>query len=270
MLSMDSMSLYTLTMGLAALLCLIVIWQRQRTGKTISVWLASGIVGILLGSVGSFAGIHLTKHKITEVVELTPSAGGGSGSSPTVMGGGGMGGMGGGGMGMGMGGGGGGMGMGGMGGGMGGGQPAPKRDLTTLVRKVEMLTGDITLNLSFEQANAVLKTLENLDTQEALTDDEAKEHHTAVLAILDDTQKAKLEAIGLPRPARGGGGFGGFGGGGTPPDPNANPFKDENNFKALNGLRAHFGSGKKEAAVEANKPEEKKPEEPKVEDKKSE
>jgi hypothetical protein len=103
--------------------------------------------------------------------------------------------------------GGGGMGMGGMGGmGMG---PRPKRDLTTLVRKIDLLTGDIAVTLSAEQTVAVNDCLKDLEKPAKMSDDEAKAKHDKLLALFNDAQKARFEAIGLPRPAPRAGGAGG-------------------------------------------------------------
>ncbi len=257
MLTPEAISSYVLVMGLLSLFCLVLVWQRQRNQKTVVVWLASGVIGILLGSIGSFAAVHLGKYHIVEQVALpetvTTNSGGNSG------GGGGMPGMGGGmpGMGGGMPGMGGGMpGMGGGMPGMGGGRgPAPKRELTALVRKVELLTSDIALQISEEQAATVIKNLAELESLEELSDDDATAKHEELLAIFDDSQKAKFEAIGLPRPA-GGGGMGM--GGGAAPDPNANPFKEEANVKALTSLRSRLRSNKIAEAPQENKSDEEK------------
>jgi hypothetical protein len=60
-----------------------------------------------------------------------------------------------------------------------------------------------------------------------------------MLALLDDDQKVKQEAIGLPF-GRGGGGRGGPGGGEAPPE-DANPFADEQNAQALTALLDRLG-----------------------------
>ena len=124
----------------------------------------------------------------------------------------------------------------------GGGQPQPKRQLTTLVRKLELLTGDVAITLSPEQTTAIQTALNELIAIEKLTDDEAKDKHEKLLALLDEKQQAKQEAIGLPfRRGGGGGGMGGGMGGGAPPDPDANPFADEANAKALKSLHERLG-----------------------------
>jgi hypothetical protein len=247
--TLDAISSYVLVMGLLSLFCLVLVGQRQRTQKTVVVWLASGAIGILLGSIGSFAAVHLSKYRIAEQVVLPET---GTTNPAAASGGGGMPGMGGGMPGM-------GGGMPGMGGGMpgmgGGRAPASKRDLTSLVRKVELLTGDIALQISEEQAATVIKNLADLESLEALSDDDAKAKHEELLAIFDDSQKAKFEAIDLPR--RAGGGGSGMGGG-APPDPNANPFKEETNVKALTSLRTRLQSNKVAEARQENNPTEEK------------
>ena len=121
-------------------------------------------------------------------------------------------------------------------GGMGG--PNPKRDLTTLVRKIALLTGDIALKLSPEQAQGVSAALADVEKADELSDDDAKAKNDQILALLDDGQKAQLDAIGLPRPQRG---AGGGSPGGPPPAPPANPFQDETNAAALKNLRQKVG-----------------------------
>ena len=123
---------------------------------------------------------------------------------------------------------------------MGGGQgPRPKQQLTTLVRKLELLTGDIALTLTDEQRQTLAKHLDEFAQIKTLTDDEAEKKYNDLLALFDDAQKAKQDAVGLPfrRGGGGGGGGGGFGGGGAPPAPDANPFESEANANALKSLR---------------------------------
>ena len=138
-----------------------------------------------------------------------------------------------------------------MGGGMGG--PAPKRQLSTLVRKLELLTGDIEIELTAEQAARIDQLLAELSSAETMTDDEAKQKHDELLALLTEEQKEKEQAVGLPMGGGGGGGGrggmgmgmmrggpGGGGPGGGQPD-DANPFTSDENKKALEALRARVG-----------------------------
>lgn len=251
MFGMEAVSSYVLTLGLATVFVLIWVTRQQKTKKDATTWLISGIVGVLLGGAGAMAGVYALGYQVKEPplvvaagssgAPASPMMGGGAGAPGAggaaggMMGGGGMGGMGGGMPGGGMGGMGGGM----MGGGMmgGGGQgPRPKQQLTTLIRKLELLTGDIVLTLTAEQQQAVAKQLDEFAELKSLTDDEAEKKYNDLMALFDDAQKSKQEAVGLPFRRGGGGGFGG-GSGGAQPAPDANPFETEANANALKALR---------------------------------
>src|SRR5262249_37742864 len=113
-------------------------------------------------------------------------------------------------------------GMGGMAGGAGGmfGRPNPKRDLTTLVRKLRLLTAKepLTVRLDGEQKKKVLEQLRGLDKEKELSDDDATKRLKELKKILDPEEKT-LTAVGFqwPREGRQGGGPGGGGpGGGFP------------------------------------------------------
>jgi len=251
MLGLDAMSSYILVVALVTLLAAILVWQFQRSQKTALGWLAAALLGVLLGAAGSYAAARLSGYEMMKSLPVVVSTEGGeapqAGGPPGPVGGK-MTGMGGGSPGK-------GGGMPGMGG-MGGGPPAPrpKRDLTTLVRKLELLTGDIGITLSPTQAAAIADCLKDVEKAESMSDDEAKAKHEKLLSLLDDAQKSRVAAIELPRPPRAGGpggagpgspggaGPGGKGPGGAGPagpsqDPSANPFKQEADAKALGGLR---------------------------------
>jgi len=266
----DVITSFLLVVAIATLLVAVVVWQTHRTQRTIIVWLASGVLGVLLGCIGWYAAARTMNYQWVRVVSgpegIAPAA-------PTSTG---MPGMGGG---MGMPSMGGGMGKGGGMGGMGMG-PRPKRDLTTLVRKLELLTGDIALTLTAEQAAAVGDCLKDVEKPATMSDDEAKAKHEKLLALFTEPQKARFEAIGLPRPAGRGGAPGGPGGpGGTPgmggpggmpgmmgagapkQDENQNPFQQEAEAKALKSLRDRLAP-KGPADKAAPKPAEKAPPKP--------
>ncbi len=239
-LGLDTIGLGIVLVILATLLFAVLLLQRQRTQKTIVAWLAAGVIGILLGSGGTLGALRLMgAQQLTpgQAVDAPlgdaaatagmPARGGSAGGMGS-----GMGGMGGG--------------PGGMGGGMGGmGGPNPKRDLTTLVRKIDLLTGEIGIKLSDEQGASLAAALADVEKAEDMTDDNAQAKHDAILALLDDSQKPQLDAIGLPRPQRGSGGGGPAGARKEAP---ANPFQDETNAKALENLRERFAA--KEATSE--------------------
>ena len=147
-------------------------------------------------------------------------------------------------------------GMGAMFGGGGGGRGQnSKRQLTTLVRKLSLLTGDVAIRLSDEQTQSLLDALADVADQDTMTDDQAKEKYEALSSILTEEQIAKQENVGLPFRRRsrsggggrggrgGGGGFGGFGGGGGRGgggDEDANPFASETSGEALDTLVARL------------------------------
>jgi len=268
MFGIHMISVYLVAVGLLTLLVLVLVWQKQRSGKTVCVWLTSAVVGILLGSVGPLAILCLADYRV-EVVpgrpEVFPApvvAGADEGAMDVMDA---MGGPGGGGPGM------GGMGRG------GGRPPRPKRDLTTLVRKIDLLTGDVALTLSEEQAGSLMARLAELGAAETMTDEDAQAGHDAILDMFDEDQKSRLDAISPPRRRPGGGGPGGGGPGGPgggmggPGGPgggeqaeDANPFQEESNAQVLTHLRERFGGEEKPA--EARAPEAK-PAEPKPADK---
>ena len=160
--------------------------------------------------------------------------------------------------------------------------PRPKRDLTSLVRKLDLLTGDVSITLSDEQAASLGGCLADVEKAESMSDDDAQAKHEELLALLDEDQKSRLDAIGLPRrrsggPGGPGGAPGGRGGpGGGPGGPgggeqaeDANPFQEESNAQAITSLRERFGAEEEPAEPKPaekkaeSKPAEKKPAESK-------
>jgi hypothetical protein len=133
---------------------------------------------------------------------------------------------------------------------------SPRRDLVSTVRKLDLLTGDVAVTLDGDQAAALVTLLDGIETAETMTDEEAQAKQEGVLALLTDEQKARLDAIGLPRTSFGGRGDGsprpGEGGAGSTPD--ANPLKQEVSAEAVARLRVRFSQG-----ALAAKPSEKQP-----------
>ncbi len=232
---LDAIASFVLVLALGTVFLMVILMRQNRTRTDLPIWLTSGVVGLLLGGAVSVALVKgmgydliLTSNNVDYIPgQPDPSNPQTStGGSPPA---GGMMGMGGG-MGMGM----------GMGGGMGGGQPNPKRQLTTLVRKLDLLTGDIGIRLTDEQVAQAQGVLAELAAKEKLTDEEATASYDQLLALLSDEQKAKQDAIGLPF-RRGGGGGGGGGGMAPPPEPDANPFEDADSGSALKSLLNRVG-----------------------------
>ena len=171
--------------------------------------------------------------------------------------------MGGGGMG------GGGMGGGGMGGGgMGGGGPRGKRNLTTLVGKLNLASKGISFQLDGEQTARLAAQLADLDQPEKMTQEEAQERCDALETILTDEQKETLAQFEVPRGGQGsgggggrpagggpvpaGGGAGATGGGGASDDDN--PFQQETNQTRLHSLLDRLQSKDAAAGAAASEP----------------
>lgn len=238
-LGLDTVGVGIVLIMLLSLMFAVLVLQRQRTQKTIAVWLAAGLIGILLGSAGTLGALRLSGYR---QVNLSLAAASPTGDAAAPAGksapSGSMGGMGAGMGGMGV----------GMGGGMGGG-PNPKRDLTTLVRKIDLLTSEIGIKLNQEQGASLAAALADVEKAQEMSDDDAKAKQDAIMALLDDAQKSQLDAIGLPRPPRGPGG--GSPGGPAKQAP-ANPFQDETAGKSLQSLRDRFAA--KEAKSDSPPP----------------
>ena len=218
----DSNASFILTLALLSMVGTILVWQKNRTGKTILLWFWAAFFGVLVGCAGTFALTRLTDVTLREfrpseaVVETEAATPGGE--SPS------------------------------MGGGLGGGMgrtPRPKRELTDVLRKITLLTGEVALSISPEQAATLITALKDIEQAETMSDDEAQAKYDELLALLDDKQKEQLEAIGLPRGPRPGGGAGAGPGGFQPPAEDANPFVEETNLAALEALRQRFGGDKK-------------------------
>jgi hypothetical protein len=256
LLSLDAVGVYVLTLTLAALLVLVLLLRTKVQAGGVPLWLAAGILGALLGGALSVAAANIMGFTVVRPVDnedpsaaASPPPSGPVSSGPPggMMGGGAMGG----GPGM-MGGGpGGGMGMMGGGGG-GGGGPSPKRQLTSLVRKLELLTGDIAITLSPEQAHQVVAIVGDLQSRPTLTDEEAQPIYDELLAVLNEEQISKQEAIGLPFRRGGGGGGGGSPGGPSPPD--ANPFAEGEAAEAVASLATRIGDSGPSAETTSEPP----------------
>ncbi len=232
MFNYNTMGSCVLVLTLATIFLAVLLIRQQRTGRLVAVWLMAGIAGILLGAAGYVTVIQLLGYQVVEAPNIVGYAtdepigeeeDGGEGEGEA---GGGRGQRGG-----------------GMGGGMGGFTPPPKRELTSLVRKVELLTGDISLQLTDEQAAQLTDILKRIEAQETMTDEEAAAANEEILAIFDEEQKAKEDAIGLPFSRRGRGGSGG----GEEVDEDANPFADGQNATAIQSLLSRLGQAPADA-----------------------
>jgi hypothetical protein len=111
--------------------------------------------------------------------------------------------------------------------------PSAKVQLTRLVTKLDVLANKpLKFELSPDQKKQVKELIADLDSKEAVTDEEAQQKLDAILKLLD-AQKETMIAAGYQWPGEGGGGGGGGGGGQPPP----NPFKTGQNADHLKSLQ---------------------------------
>lgn len=150
------------------------VFQRRRFA-----WLTSGVVGILLGSAVPYSLMRLEGYEFTK--SILPHTGTSTAAQPD-------------------------------------GQPTggrikddmtdvpgirtegdwPKLDLATLVQKLNVLTGDITITFTAEQSAAVVDCLGEVESVASMSHDEAKAKYDRLMGLLSESQKASLKAIALP------------------------------------------------------------------------
>lgn len=172
---------YVLSVGLLFVLVLVLFEHRQRTGRGLGIGLLCGIIGITLGSIGTYAAGRVPGLSFlaggpamsapAQLVESAPATDESdtdeastlrrSSSNPPAT-------------------------------------PNPKRELALLVRKLNLLTDDIQLKLTSEQSHALMQSLAGVDEAELLSETEALQRHEQLLSVLNTEQQAKLNAIGLP------------------------------------------------------------------------
>jgi hypothetical protein len=279
-LGFDAVSSYLLVVALATLLVAVLVWQPFRNKRTVSVWLASGVVGVLLGSALPCAMMQLKGYEVTKAPErvsgenqVAPVPCGGAGMTCPMTGGpktgtastgdtkgapmtcpmtgrpmsgmastadtkggpmvcpmtgrpiSGAGDT---------------KGMPGMG---GSGGSRVKRNLTTLVQKLDLLTGGIDITLTAEQAAAVKDCLKDVEKSAKMSDDDAQAKHDQLVEALSQNQMACLQAIELPQPAPEGGMPGMMGSGASSnQDKDQNPFQQDAEGKAVKSLRERLAS----------------------------
>lgn len=198
-------------------------------GKNISPAIAAGIIcfalGVGAGSIGTvFFGKSLIKDS-NEVAGAPARQGGGQGPGANNAG-------------MRMQ---GGMGMGGARAGGGGRGPSSKTQLTTLVNKLDQLTGKpLAVSLTEEQSRKVREQLAGLSDKDELSDEDAKKKLDTILEVIAN-QKEVLESAGYRWPGQ----PPAIGGGNRPPggEVPANPFKDEQNGGRLKSLQERLAKG---------------------------
>ncbi len=257
------MSPYLLVAGIGAVIAVAgLILRKSFVGQfSIPTWLASGLACFLLGVGVSGGTLYQLGYHWEPQAPVIQQMGGSAPSMSGMAGGGGAGGGGMGGGGMGGGGmGGGGMGGGGMGGGGAGGGNRPAvtpAAITSLIRKLDLLERGVSIQLTAEQAAKFRHELESLEESNEISNETAELKVNALLAILTEEQRSVWDSVD---PSRRGGAPGRGGSSSTAatlqnlpaeitksavayglsqqrPNPNANPFKNEENEKLLKSVR---------------------------------
>jgi hypothetical protein len=79
------------------------------------------------------------------------------------------------------------------------GGPRPRLDLVTLVQKLDLLTGGIGITLTAEQAAAVNDCLKDVEKSATMSHEGAKAKYDRLMAVLNENQKVRLDLISLPQ-----------------------------------------------------------------------
>ena len=221
MVNPDGVSIYILTIALLALVSGVLINHRHKNEKTVSVWLASSFLGLLLGAAGALSVCYLLGYEVVKQIELPALArlsdedpdlaeAGNPGPAGSLSGEGGRG-----------------------GGGRGGSRQLPaKFQLAMLVRKLDLLTGDIAIVLTAAQSRDIHALLKEIEAAESLSDEQAQGRYDALLGLLDDSQQAKTSAVSLPF-RRGGGSRGSAGSAGGS---ESTPFREGSGADSIRAL----------------------------------
>lgn len=216
---------------------------RKNSSQSVPAWVASALLGLVLGGGATFLGMQYLgySNEPREIVVAAPPPE----MAAMIARGGPMGGMMGGGTG------------GGAGGGPEGGAAArAKRDLTSWVGKLNLLSEGIRVELTDDQSKELATKLALLETAEKMTSDEAQENLESLEAMLTDEQKAAIASIELPRPPRSadaGGppmGMGGPPGAAQPDDDN--PFRQEMNQQQLTDLLTRLKGAPSETSTDGD------------------
>ncbi len=204
----EPITLFLLLIALGSALVLVLMWQNQRKGKEISIWLFSLLLGVFFGGSAMLAGLmaagyHFERYPDGPNVATNASAtssgpSSGGGGAPGSSGRPGGGGVGGGGSGGGFGGGRPGRGFGGGGPGGDGGSQG-RRDLVNLVRKLDLLTGDIKISLTPEQSDALRQALAGVEDAKTLSNEDAQAKYDELAKLLTSEQMETQKLVELPR-----------------------------------------------------------------------
>jgi hypothetical protein len=224
MFGLDAVNSYFLVVAMAALLVGILVWQPHRSQRTVVVWLASGAAGVVLGSAASYAGMRLAGYELSKGPPPSPAVSAAA-STPSGM-----------------------APMNGMPPMGEAGCPMAKGYLTTVVRKLDILTGDVGITLTADQAADIGDCLSDVETPAKMSNGDAMTKYHRLANLLSADQKARLAAIGLPQsgsdgPAMGPGMSGMMGGRAAPKQgENRAPALQDPEARAFRSLRERIAS----------------------------
>ncbi len=207
----DPITILVIVGGLGLIVGCAILRQMEASQKKISVWIATGILGVLILACSTLVAVYgrgidqarqvATGNQSSGATAIPKVASSGSsglrvapdaGSMPTAPSSsvppGGM--------------------RGGMTGptagpagaaGAAGGGPTATRELTALVGKLELLTKGLQVNLDSETAGKLASVLAKLDSEAEMTEEAAINHIAAITALLSPENKSAIDSIELPR-----------------------------------------------------------------------
>ncbi len=174
----DAVGAYVLTVALAAILVAVLVSQLQRSKKAFVAGLAGALLGILLGCIIPVALLKASGYIVLagnvfwvaaqgddEAEEREPAREKQRGDAEAG----------------------------------GPAEPVPARELTELIGKLELLTGDVRIELTEEQTESLAPVFNECSPLDSISEGDAKANQEAILAILNDEQKSRLVAIRLTR-----------------------------------------------------------------------
>ena len=163
MFGLDAMNSYFLVVAMAALLVAILVWQPHRSGRTVVVWLASGAAGVVLEAPRRMPACDWRVMSCRKPLRHRPQVNAAA-STPS-----------------------------GMAGAMPqmgeSGCPLAKGYLTSVVQKLDLLTGDIGIKLTAEQAADVVDCLKDIETPAKMSNGDAKAKYHRLASVLNADQK---------------------------------------------------------------------------------
>jgi hypothetical protein len=239
--------IYVVVVGFAMVGIAMLVYRLPKLKVGIPAGFGAGLVGLVIGLGAAILGLQVLGYEAPDQRARQVADNAAGSPAPSGVGMTSAGGMGPMGMSMGMAGGGMG-GPGGMGPAGAAGGASPRRSLSTLVAKLELLTAGLRIDLTPDQQRTIADTLAKLDEATELTDADAQKRIDDIQNLLTKDQAAVLGSIELrsrgglssaPGPVQ----TGATGRGQSTATPSSeNPFKQPENAKRLQRLRDRLGN----------------------------